>query len=79
MLCRRRSSATKPMPARIASDGARGEKRLPFKQHLAARALAQAEDRFQRFRPPGADEPAETEDLAAMQIEGDVAHQRRQR
>ena len=66
---RRRSSATNPMPARIASAGERGANGLPSITHFAAGAGAQAEERLDRLRAPGADQAAEAENLAAMQIE----------
>ena len=57
--------------------GERGANGLPLEADLAARAWAQAEQRLHRLRAAGADEAAEPENLAAMQIERDVAHQRR--
>ena len=66
---RRRSSATNPMPARIASDGERGANGLPSIAHLAAGAGPQAEERLDRLGASGADQAAEAQDLAAMQVE----------
>ena len=56
---------------------ARRERLAPRTEHRPPRAWAQAEDGLHRLGPSGADQAAKAEDLAAMQIERDVAHQRR--
>ena len=53
----------------MACDGERGAKAFAVQKQLACRALAQPEDGFHDFRPSRPDEAAQTEDLAAMQIE----------
>ena len=52
----RRSSATKPSPARTASDGRRGANALAPEENLSALPRAEAEDRLESFRSPCADE-----------------------
>ena len=58
-------------------------RRLPRVDELAAdrdgagAARAEAEDRFHRLRPAGADQAAEAEDFALLDGEGNVAHEGR--
>ncbi len=54
-----------------------GRERPPLEPNIAAVARAQAEQRLHRLGPPRADQAAKPQDLAAMKVEGHVAHERR--
>ena len=57
--------------------GTIGAERLAVQEDRAAGARTEAEDRLSRLGAAGADETAEAEDLALVDLEGDVVDERR--